>query len=196
MTMTLGIPDPTPITVEYWQDPEAYQTAMEDTLGMRAPGSRGYVTGPDNVRILIVGQPDASREAVHELIHALTLQLNPDFGNNPRWLWESVAQYYAGERRDLAVLEGAFAKGCPTIETLNSPFDQGGTIYSVGYSIGEFVESKWGPKALPDLVVTNGDTDLTLGISLDEFHRQWCESAEQGIRNQAQITADLPVTSH
>jgi hypothetical protein len=31
------------------------------------------------------------------VVHAVSLGVNPRFGNNPRWLWESVALYQNGE---------------------------------------------------------------------------------------------------
>ena len=163
------------ITVEYWQDEEAYQRAMEQTLGSRAPGSRGYVTGPTSVRILVTGLLQAPQEAVHEVAHALTLQLNPSFGNNPRWLWEASAQYYAGEERAETVMREGLVEGCPSMEILNAPFDAGGSIYRFGHSLSEEVVRLGTEQALVELIQSNGDTQAVLGLSLEEFYTKWCE---------------------
>ncbi len=170
-----GLSDMPTVSVNVWQDEERYQEAMEETLGMRAPGSRGYVTGDSEIRLLFHRRLSAQREAVHEFVHSATLYLNPDFGNNPRWLWESAAIYLAGEFVDPAaspVFEGG---RCPTIETLNSPFDRGGSIYSSGFILGEFIIATWGPKSLPALISANGDTDKVLNVSEADFEQRWCD---------------------
>jgi len=171
----LGLTDPMPVTVEYWQDEEAYQEAMMRALGQGAPGSRGYITGPQNARVLVTGLRQAPRESVHEVVHSLTLQLNPEFGNNPRWLWESTAQYYAEEQRDESELSRGLQDGCPTMDVLNAPFDRGGSIYTFGYSLADEVVRRGGEDALRLLIVESGDTETVLGVSLERFHREWCD---------------------
>ena len=60
----------------------------------------GSVTGPATVHLLSPNSPElpASQSfasmlgvMVHEFAHAVTLNVNPASGNNPRWLWEGVA---------------------------------------------------------------------------------------------------------
>lgn len=163
------------VTVQVWSDEEAYQTAMFDALGMRAPGSRGYITGPQEIRLLLHTKSTAQREAVHEFVHAASLMVNPSFGNNPRWLWEAVAQYVAGERVDPKI-SPVFADGtCPTLKTLNSAFDRGGSIYVSGYLLGDFIATSWGASALPQLIRLNGDTKAVLGLDDTQFETAWCE---------------------
>ncbi len=162
------------VTVQVWRSEDAYQDQMEATFGSRAPGSRGYVTGPTDVRLLLHSMPSASREAVHEFAHAATLTLNPDFGNNPRWLWEAAAQYLAGEFFDPKSTD-LFKNGqCPSLDTLNSPFDRGGSIYRSGYLLGDFIVQTWGAEALPQLISLNGDTEAVFNLSENDFERQWC----------------------
>jgi hypothetical protein len=43
----------------------------------------------------------------------------------------------------------------------------------VGYTIGEFIATRWSGAALRQLVLRNGDTAGTLGVSLAEFESQW-----------------------
>lgn len=162
------------VTIQIWRDETSYQDAMEIALGSRAPGSRGYITGPQEVRLLYHTMLSAQKEAVHEFVHAATLTLNPEFGNNPRWLWEAVAQYLAGELVDPKTSSLFAEDRCPSLETLNSPFDRGGSIYRSGYLLGDFIVQTWGKAALTELIRQNGATDSVLGLSEAAFQRHWC----------------------
>lgn len=175
----LGLSDIPTVSVHVWQNEERYQEAMEETLGMRAPGSRGYVTGDREIRLLFHRRLSAQREAVHEFVHAVTLNLNPDFGNNPRWLWEAAAIYLAGEFVEPAESPVFANDSCPTLETLNSPFDRGGSIYSSGYILGEFIVAAWAPESLPALISANGNTSAALNTSEAEFEQRWCEFVQK-----------------
>lgn len=44
---------------------------------------------------------------------------------------------------------------------------------AVAGPIGEFVVTRWGQRALRDLIVANGDTDAVLAISQSDFQRDW-----------------------
>lgn len=163
------------VTVQVWRSEEAYQSAMEASLGSRAPGSRGYAYGQTELRLLYHTSLSAQREAVHEFAHVASLNVNPDFGNNPRWLWEAVAIYLAGEFVDPAA-SGLFDNGtCPSIAQLNAPFDNGGTIYATGFLLVDFVERHWGFGKVVDLIRSNGDLESTLGIDAPRFEQRWCE---------------------
>ncbi|MEO1576087.1 MAG: hypothetical protein AAFU65_14170 [Pseudomonadota bacterium] len=166
-----------PVTVSIWQDEDAYQAAMERSLGSRAPGSRGYAFGRDELRLLHHTRSTAVPEAVHEFAHVASLNLNPDFGNNPRWLWEGVAIYLAGEKVDPAK-SGIFDDGnCPTLAQLDAPFNNGGVIYAAGYFLIEFIETEWSFGHVVDLVRTNGNLEQSLGVDSDTFERRWCAFA-------------------
>jgi len=175
----LGLVQMPTVTVQVWHDETRYQDAMEATLGMRAPGSRGYVTGASEIRLLRHQQLSAQREAVHEFVHAATLTLNPDFGNNPRWFWEAVAIYLAEESVDPRTVEQFRGGQCPSLATLNSPFDRGGSIYSSGYLLGEFIDTNWGASSLPALVSSNGNIEAELGITETEFETRWCTFVQE-----------------
>ncbi|WP_282073328.1 hypothetical protein, partial [Janibacter hoylei] len=82
--------------------------------------------------------------AVHEFVHVATLNLEPDFGNNPRWLWEAVALYLANEFVDPRSTEIMQDQKCPSLQQLDAPFDNGGAIYEAGYLLIQFIETKWG----------------------------------------------------
>jgi hypothetical protein len=93
------------------------------------------------------------------------------FANNPRWLWESVAIYESRQPVDLRGVGYMTALTPPSFAALNA-FDHG-RVYEVGYSIGEFAVTRWGQRALRDLIAANGDTDAVLAISLADFQRDW-----------------------
>lgn len=178
---SLGLTSIPTVTVRIWRDEEAYQSTMEQSLGSRAPGSRGYAFGQRELRLLYHTRLSAQREAVHEFAHVASLNINPDLGNNPRWLWEAVAIYLAGEYVDPA-RSGFFDDGaCPTLEQLNAPFDRGGTIYATGYLLVDFIEKRWGFAKVVDLIRSNGDLQETLGVSSAEFEQAWCESVQEAL---------------
>ncbi|MEL7025074.1 MAG: hypothetical protein AAGL69_15165 [Pseudomonadota bacterium] len=164
-----------PITLQLWHDESQFMDAMEEALGQRAPGSRGYITGPTDVRMLVTTQGDIALEALHETVHALSLQLNPSFGNNPRWLWESVAQYYADAFVHPVDSGIVTHTECVTPDELDEPFNRGGSVYDAGFLIGEFIVAEWDESALTDLIKNNGEVYRTFDLSPALFEQQWCE---------------------
>lgn len=162
------------ITVQIWRDETAYQDAMQITLGSRAPGSRGYITGDNELRLLYHQRLSAQKEAVHEFVHVASLHVNPEFGNNPRWLWEAVAIFLASERVDPKTSTHFKNSTCPSLDTLNSPFDQGGTIYDAGYLLIDFIQMRWGFDSVVELIRNNGNIELALGQTAEIFEGEWC----------------------
>ena len=103
---------------------------MERFFGRRY-NATGYVTGPTVLRVLAV--PSVARNATHEMSHAISLRVNPTFGNRPRWLWESVALFENDEfvdPRSIAYLaQGRF----PTLAELDADPNASRQVYEVGY---------------------------------------------------------------
>lgn len=161
------------ITVQIWAEEETYQQAMEERLGMRFPGSRGYVTGDSELRLLYHRRLSAQKEAVHEFAHVVSLNLNSNFGNNPRWLWEAVAMYAAEEFRKPNEVPELQNDSFPTLEELNTDFNSGRSIYDVGYVLVEYIVSNWGHDQLISLIQSNGAIEQTLGVSEAEFEAGW-----------------------
>ena len=54
----------------------------------------------------------------------------------------------------------------------------GGKIYEVGYTIMEFIESRWGHEATLHLMQAYGDTHEALGVDATEFVRLWQDFVE------------------
>ena len=109
----------------------------------------------------------------------MSLNVNPDFGNNPRWLWESVALYEAGEFRDPSQIDYLRARDYPTIEELNSGFNTSRNIYDVGFLLTEYILETWGRSELIDLIHSAGDIPGVLGVSESDFELGWYSHIER-----------------
>jgi hypothetical protein len=158
------------ITVRIWQDETTYFNELTRYFGVRYQAS-GYITGPSELRLL--ANASLSLNVVHEFIHAASLSANPQFGNNPRWFWETVALYENGEfvdpRRVDFITRGAF----PTLQQMNVDPNGGTQVYQVGYLLGEFIVSRWGRAAFVRLIQTNADLAGVLGVPAAEFEAAW-----------------------
>lgn len=141
---------------------------------------KGAVSGIREVRMISPSSPDLEGSVpydfmlsciVHEFAHCVMLHANRTMANKPRWLWESIAIYESGQSADLKNL-GYLATGSPpTLDDLNNVNNT--RIYEVGYSIVEYIVSKWGIEAVRGLIRTNGDLVNTLHISQGEFQEGW-----------------------
>lgn len=166
----LGVPSVRPFEVHVWQDEAAWFAEVQRYMGRRVD-TTGYVTGPDGIRVLAVEQ--VARNASHELAHCVSLYVNPRFGNNPRWLWESVALYENGERVDPRTLDYMVAGRPPTLEQLDADVMTSRQVYELGFLIGEFIVDRGGQGALVELVRSSGDTQAVLGRSGAGFEQAW-----------------------
>jgi hypothetical protein len=107
---------------------------------------------------------------VHEFAHTVTLRVNPTFANNPRWLWESVALYEAGQFVDPRGLSYMTSGQPPTFDQLSAIEDT--RVYDVGYVIAEFIVATWGEPGLIALVRQNGNP-AAVGAAPEEFRVRW-----------------------
>lgn len=172
-----------PITVTFYTDHAAMEAATRAAAGPVPPWTAGLVTSASQIHLMSPNSPawgPYSRmlsHLVHEFAHCVTLRVNARVANNPRWLWESVAIYEAGQSVDLRALPYMAAHEPPTFASLDSVDNI--RVYDVGYSIAEFVVARWGRGGLADLVHATGDTAAALGLPLDEFQREWFAFARQ-----------------
>jgi hypothetical protein len=162
----LAAPATRSTTVRIWQDESSFLAALEAALGQRFSAS-GYITGPDEIRLLAV--PRVERNATHEFVHAASLYLNPSFANNPRWLWETVALYENGEFVDPKTLPYLTGRAFPTLAQLNADPNASQRIYDLGFVLGEFIVSRVGPEGLIEMIRSNGDTTAVMGLSAAQF---------------------------
>ena len=176
ITASLGVTGTARVTVTLYADRGSLQVAVRPAAGTLPSFASGLVTGADQFHILSPSLASAwtydraVTAIVHEFAHTVSLRVNPTIANNPRWLWESVALYEAGQFVDPRGLPYMVAGQAPTFEQL-SPIENT-RLYDLGFVIGEFVVQSWGDAALTALVRQNGDPAV-LGITAAELHGRW-----------------------
>ena len=111
------------------------------------------------------------RNTKHEFAHCVSMKINGTIGNNPRWLWESIALYEANLPWDPHMLPYLVSQKPPSLYTLNEFSNP--NIYEVGYFIAQFIAETHGTTALKSLIQNNGNLEDTLNISDEEFTKQW-----------------------
>jgi hypothetical protein len=164
------------VTVRIWQDTTSYYNEVERYFGTRLRAT-GYITGPTELRLLAGGNLDTN--AVDEFVHAVSLDVNPRFGNNPRWFWESVALYENGEFVHPRQLEFLVNGNFPTLQQLNGDVTTDSPIYQIGYLLGDFIMARYGRGAFLRLIETNADLRAVLGVSTAEFESAWQSHVRQ-----------------
>lgn len=137
---------------------------------------------------------DATKTAVHEFTHCVQLNIlirqalsqspikdekafNEYFEKQfaekyPSWFWESISIYEAREVNSLSV-KYAF-RNRPSLASLN----EGNQIYNLGYTIMEYVVSKWGKEKLSQLILSYADVEKVLKVNPEEFEKGWHEFVE------------------
>jgi hypothetical protein len=158
-----------PITVQIWQDEASYYAALDRFFGVHYQAN-GYIAGKDELRVLSGPQLDVN--VVHEFCHAVSLSVNSTFGNNPRWLWETVALYENGELVQPRTLDYFVRGAYPTLAELNADPNAGRQVYELGYVIGEFIVTRWGRAGLLELIRANGDVSAAFGATPGAFETE------------------------
>jgi hypothetical protein len=172
------------ITVRIWHDETTYFNELTRYFGVRYSAA-GYITGPAELRLL--DGPRLTVNTVHEFIHAASLSVNARIANNPRWFWETVALYENGELVDPRSLDYIVRGAFPTLLQLNVDPNGGTQIYQLGYVLGEFIVSRWGPESLVRLIETNADLPAVLGVSAAEFEAAWQSFVRQRYLSSVQF---------
>jgi hypothetical protein len=172
----LGVSGMSRVTVTLYPDQASLRAGVAPIVGTIPSFATGLVTGPYAVHIVSPNaQPGAYDRAVvdivHEFAHCVSLVANPGFANNPRWLWETVALYEAGQLVDPRRLSYMTSLQPPTLAQLSQIADV--RIYDVGALIGAFVVETWGRDALARLVRANGDVAAVLGVDEATFVSRW-----------------------
>ncbi len=132
---------------------------------------------------------DMNKVAVHEFTHCVQLNIliqdalskagkgspkdfdeefEKNFSENyPQWFWESISDYEAGIVNRISVKYGM--KNNPTLKGLNNS----NQIYNVGYTIPEYLISKYGKDKLPQFIKSYCDFEKVLGVPEKEFEKGW-----------------------
>ena len=166
------------VTVTLYPNGDALRQGVGNQAGPIPSFATGLVTGPTAIHIISPNlsttwsYADGVTAIVHEFAHCVSLVANPSFANNPRWLWESVALFEAGQFTDPRTLPYFTAGGSPpSLAQLNS-FDNT-VVYSVGATLGRFVVDVHGWTAYRDLIRANGDLGVVLRTTESAFLADW-----------------------
>lgn len=150
---------------------------LEEAAGFSLPlWTVGLPTAKDQIHMISPKHPDQDYSymivaLIHEFAHCVTLNINASFGNRPRWLWESIASYEAGQFVHPSLLPYMVQHNPPTLDELNSVSNT--RIYEVGYLLAEYIVLNWSSQHLRDLIVNNGNITQTLGTTTAEFEAGW-----------------------
>jgi len=154
------------VTISLWAPGHSndFYAEMESRIGQVYRGATGYT--PTNSEMCLLWNPSTPKSAVHEYAHLVSIALKPDIGNNPRWLWEAIAQYESRtyERpADWTPDQRAFP-GFAALNQYNSVLP-----YRWGYTICAFIIDRWGDDAYISTINANGNIPSALGIMEEEF---------------------------
>jgi hypothetical protein len=138
----------------------------------------GLATAKDTIHMLAPKHPEVQYEGamkilVHEFAHCVTLNIKPNFANNPRWLWEAVAIYESGQFVHPNQLPYMVNHTPPTLNQLNG-FNNT-QIYEVGYLLSEYIVLNWDRQHLKDMILTNASLLQVLGMNTAQFQTNWFE---------------------
>ena len=125
------------VRVTFYVDHAALEAATIAVAGVIPAAASGLVTSDPAIHMMSPGSPGwgpvdlVATNVVHELAHCVSLRVNPRIGNNPRWLWESVAVYEAGQQVDLRTVPYMAALAPPGLQTSSaSRHACGGNLHS------------------------------------------------------------------
>jgi len=157
------------VTVRIYPDLESFHK------GINFPGAPAQVLatafGKDDIRMVSPNNAGPERwmlayAAPHEFTHCV--HLNVDYSpNNPRWLWEGVAQYEAGWFFDPNELENIRKKEFPSLASLDQ-----GMEYMLGFVVIEAIKELWGFDTVIGLIKNHGDVQSVLNIDQNKFEEK------------------------
>lgn len=138
------------------------------------------------------GESDNKKVAVHEFAHTVTLKLLLDneaqpidsknfdkkFSTFPTWLWEAISVYEAKQFVDPKTLPYLNSGQYPSISELNNRL-KGGKIYNCGYTIIEYILSKYGQDIFINLIKNYGDLKMTFNVTDEQFCKDWYEFVKE-----------------
>jgi hypothetical protein len=138
------------------------------------------------------GESDNKKVAIHEFAHTVTLKLLLDneaqpvnskkfdktFSTFPTWLWEAISVYEANQFIAPKTLPYLNNGHYPGISELNDRL-KGGKIYGCGYTIVEYIISKYGQNNFVNLIKNYGNLQRTFNVTDDQFSQDWYEFVKE-----------------
>lgn len=165
------------IKVYFYSDHDTLAAAVASVVPNLPSWAIGLATGQDEIHLMSPNHTDFSGYAamvnnlIHEYAHCVSLHINASIGNNPRWLWESIAIYESHQFIDPHSIPYMVSHNPPTLATLNSFSNT--MIYDVGYLLAQYIVDNWSYAHLHTLIVNNGNTLAALGLSTPDFQTSW-----------------------
>lgn len=171
ITQDLGITGLPEIVVKVWSDPVEFKAVFEREGG-RGGVTRGYVN-TELMEVRVLDGDGVEAVAVHEFAHVAMLAVNPTIAANPFWLWEAVALYEDGSGPpDALSLSCISSLGSPSLAELNE-YPGNTKIFRMGFLLADYIVENWDRSALVALIQNNGDIERSLGVSQENFERDW-----------------------
>ncbi|MBD0352825.1 MAG: hypothetical protein ICV65_16910, partial [Flavisolibacter sp.] len=143
------------VNIHFYTDITDLQKAVKTSVPNLPSWATGLATSVSEIYMLSPNHPKQDyqtmiRNIIHEFVHCVSLNINKTIGNNPRWLWETVAIYEANLPWDPHMLAYLVNQQPPTLNELNQLSNT--YIYEVGHFIGEFIVETKGISALSELI--------------------------------------------
>jgi hypothetical protein len=177
ITADLAVTQMPTVVVTLYGGADALRQAVAPIVGPLPSFAVGLATGVDAIHILSPNLAatwsyrDAIVSTVHEFAHCVSLRVNPGFANSPRWLWESVALFEAGQIPDPRTQIYFRSGPLPSLAQLNAV--ENTMIYEVGGTLGLFIVETRGLETLRALIRANGDLRRVLGTTDAAFLDDW-----------------------
>ena len=163
------------VNVHLYADAASLREAVKSSVPDLPSWAIGLATSVSEIHMLSPNFPKQDyqtmvRNLIHEFAHCVSLNINKSIGNNPRWLWESVAIYEANLPWDPNLLPYLKNQQPPSLTELNQISNT--NIYEVGYFIAEYIVTSRGRAMLHALIKSNGDLKA-MGMNEDAFTKEW-----------------------
>ena len=150
-------------------------------------GASGNVEGEGKLHFIeqAWSENENKKVAIHEFTHAVVLkflidrapapldarQFDKQFAQLPVWLWEGISCYEAGQFIEPSTLPYLARGRYPGLAELNNR-SKGGKIYSVGYTLIEFILHQYGQDKLLQLLAAYGNLAV-INQTEESFSRDW-----------------------
>lgn len=160
-----------------------YPSVEEFHKGINAPNAPLWAVGTvwmaDEIRMVSPNNPGEMHTpksiiqvSVHEFTHCVVFSINPQLKFTCPWLSESIALYEAGQFRNPFTIPTMKKGNYPSLAELNMNM-QNKKVYAVGYTIIEYIKSKWGMNSVRELIKANGNLKVVLDIDDEQFEKDW-----------------------
>jgi hypothetical protein len=164
------------VNVHFYSDIAYLKKAIKGSVPDLPDWAIGLATSVSEIHMISPNHPKQDyhtmiRNTIHEFAHCVSLKINNTLGNNPRWLWESIAIYEANLPWDPHLLSYLVQQKPPSLNELNQFSNT--YIYEVGYFIAQYLEETKGISGLKTLIQNNGNLKLTLNMNEEEFTKRW-----------------------